>query len=69
MSMKADTSCGSDDIAIDVVADLSWECEESRRHIIIVDSVGPVGNVKMWKAIDDDVLRGEAGECPEKNPV
>jgi hypothetical protein len=66
MSMEADTSCGSDDIAIDVVADLSWEREESRRHIVIVGSVGLVGNVKMWRSIDDNVLRGEAGDCSEK---
>jgi hypothetical protein len=69
MSMEADTSCGSDDIAIYVVADLAWECEESRRHILIVGSVEQVGNLKMWTSIDDDVLRGEAGECPGKNPV
>jgi hypothetical protein len=66
MSMEADASCGSDDIAIDVVADLSWDCEESRRHILIVGGVGPVGNVNMWKLIDDDVLGGEAAGCSEE---
>jgi hypothetical protein len=28
MSMEADTTSGSDDIAIDVVADLLWKCEK-----------------------------------------
>jgi hypothetical protein len=28
MSMEADTASGSDDIAIDVVADLLWKCEK-----------------------------------------
>jgi len=51
MSMEADSASGSDDIGIDMVADLSWECEEGRRHIVVAGSVGLDENVKMWKSI------------------